>query len=397
MIQFQSKPQFFLRLLAVIILATAASACVSSGGNIIGLEDDVSSSSQHGVTAHTIFMATSRARSDDPTEFFSGERASGLTLGEAIVTIPPGHATGLIEKPKSGNPIPSKHFVVKTPDIFEGESTFESRIKAALENRQPGARDILLFVHGYNVNFSSAVLRIAQFVNDTGFEGVPVLFSWASRGKTLDYVYDINSALQARNSLVELADILAKMPANNVDVVAHSMGNLLVVETLLRLKIRNEGALGKHLRRVILASPDIDVDLFESQLIEFPDVKDRVYVLVSADDKALGFSRRIAGGVSRVGASDPTALSRLGVNVIDLSEVEDSTSVHHTKFASSPEVVQLIGRSIQQGNSLSAQTEVDPLQGLAEGMLRGITFIPSALLTGTPSTILGPTFTPGTR
>lgn len=397
MIQFKSEPQSFQRLLAVLFLAVAVSACVSSGGNIIGLEDDASSSSQSELTAHSIFMATTRARSDDPTEFFSGERAGGLTLGEAIVTIPPLHETGKIEKPRSGNPVPSKHFVVKTPDIYEGESTFKSRLKAALEEKQPGARDILLFVHGYNVNFSSAVLRIAQFVNDTGFEGVPVLFSWASRGKTLDYVYDINSALQARNSLVELSDILSKMPTDNVDVVAHSMGNLLVVETLLRLTKRNNGAAEHNLRRVILASPDIDVDLFESQLKEFPDVKERFYVLVSDDDKALSFSRRIAGGVSRVGSSDPAALSQLGVNVIDLSEVEDSSSVHHTKFASSPDVVQLIGRSIQQGNSLSAQTEVDPVQGLAEGMIRGITFIPSALLSGTQSTILGPTFNPGAR
>ena len=37
-----------------------------------------------------------------------------------------------------------------------------------------------MFVHGYNTRLDDAVVRFAQFVNDTGFTGVPVLFSWRS-------------------------------------------------------------------------------------------------------------------------------------------------------------------------------------------------------------------------
>ena len=68
----------------------------------------------------------------------------------------------------------------------------------ALAEKPESDREVLVFVHGYNTNFSEAVLRVTQFVNDTGFKGVPILFSWASRGNTMDYVYDINSVLQAR-------------------------------------------------------------------------------------------------------------------------------------------------------------------------------------------------------
>ena len=55
----------------------------------------------------------------------------------------------------------------------------------------------------------------------------------------------------------------------------------------------------------MLASPDIDIDLFRTQIgLLPPSILERMYLLVSADDRALLMSRRIAGGVPRVGAAD---------------------------------------------------------------------------------------------
>ena len=378
------------RCLFALFLTLVVSGCVgSSSPNIIGVVDTKPSATREPSITQHIFFATNRALSDDPAAFFSGERAQMLSLGEVDVTIPPTHEIGQIEKPKNGKPDPSKHFVVKTPTLYENTGRFERDLTAELKKRPPGKRDVLLFVHGYNVNFSAAVLRVAQFANDADFEGVAVLFSWPSRGKTLDYVYDINSALGARESMEELAVILGRVPAENYDIVAHSMGTLLTMETLVRIRQQRLDRNYGRLRQVILASPDIDFDLFGEQLSEFDDVKERFYVLVSDDDKALGFSRRIAGGVSRAGASDPEKLSALGVNVIDLSQVDDESTGHHTKFASAPGVVQLIGRGMQDSGSLSAQSEANVLDEITTEMVRGVTFIPSVLLTGRPPTIGG--------
>jgi esterase/lipase superfamily enzyme len=54
--------------------------------------------------------------------------------------------------------------------------------------------------------------------------------------------------------------------------------------------------------------------------------------------------------VPRVGAANAEELERLGVTVIDLSEIDDSSSGSHSKYAGSPEVVQLIGAGL---NSVS--------------------------------------------
>ena len=139
-----------------------------------------------------------------------------------------------------------------------------------------------------------------------------MLFTWASRGKTIDYVYDINSALQARFYLVELAHLLADTDAEAFSIVAHSMGNLVTLEAMTALALKRNFTPKGRLQSVILAAPDVDYDLFVEHLKKLDRLKPLIFVLVSKDDKALSFSRRIAGGVSRVGAANPERLAALG-------------------------------------------------------------------------------------
>ena len=113
-----------------------------------------------------------------------------------------------------------------------------------------------------------------------------------------------------------------------------------------------------RVRHIILASPDIDVDLFQTQLgLLSPEVRDKLYILVSEDDDALKVSRRIAGGVPRLGAQSADALDGLGVKVIDLTQVDVLSSSSHAKFADSPEIVKLIGDGLNRTGSLSRERQ----------------------------------------
>ena len=78
-------------------------------------------------------------------------------------------------------------------------------------------------------------------------------------------------------------------------------------------------------------------------------------------------SRRLAGGVPRVGAANTEELEDLGVTVIDLSEIDDSSSGSHSKFAGSPEVVRLIGKGLNTTGGLGS----GPTPGLDE-ILAGV-------------------------
>ena len=371
----------------IFAIAVLLAGCSGPPSSIVGVAGAIPAASVPGATTVEVFIATSRAPDDDARVFFSGERNEDLSFARVLVSIPPNHQIGQIERAQTLPPDPRREFVIAEPQKFATSTAFADAIDAEFAVKPPSDRNILLFVHGYNTDFPSAVLRAAQFSHDSNFDGIPVLFTWASRGRTLDYVYDLNSALHARDALLETGIVLNDTSAQRIDVVAHSMGNFLTVEAIRQQALRGGVRDGGLVRRgkfnaVVLAAPDIDIDLFRRQLTWLNLQEPPVYVLTSGDDKALALSRRIAGGVERAGAADPAELSALGLTVIDLSQVKDSESIHHTKFAGAPEVVQLIGSSILSGNGLPETEHQDtPIDVLGDAAT-GILLLPAQILTG---------------
>jgi esterase/lipase superfamily enzyme len=339
--------------LAVLLLVSALVGC-SSPPELVGIDNpDFPAVSLVDVSRHRMFIATTREASEVVGAFFSGQRAPELGLASVDVTIPPTHVPGALERPRRLPPDPRTEFAVVDPIVYSSDAAFVAAIDRELATRPPGQRSLLIFVHGFNNTTSDAILRLSQFVEDTGFPGVPVLFTWASAARPTRYVYDLNSALVARAKIGPVADLLVRTDAESVDILAHSMGGFLTMEGLVEAQQR--GTLGKRrpIDHIMLASPDIDIDLFRTQLAQLPPpIIDRIYVLVSEDDGALRVSRRIAGGVPRVGAADTAELESFGITVIDLSEIDDSSSGSHSKFAGSPEVVRLIGAGLNGDGKL---------------------------------------------
>jgi len=143
-----------------------------------------------------------------------------------------------------------------------------------------------------------------------------------------------------------------------IDILAHSMGNFLVLETLRQLALRNR-AISTKIDNVMLAAPDVDVDGFESDVADMGNPHPRFTLFVSRDDKALALSGRIWGSEARLGAIDPKAepyKSRLAaehVNVFDLTDIKSTDAANHNKFVQSPELVRLVGDRLASGQTLS--------------------------------------------
>jgi esterase/lipase superfamily enzyme len=330
--------------LILVLLAATAVGC-SRPPELVGIDNpEIPAESVAAASEHRLFIMSTRQASEVAGAFYGGGRAPELGLASVDVTVPPNHIPGHLERPEQLPPDPRSEFAVVEPIVYRADGIFIQAIDRELAKRPPGQRRLLLFIHGYNNTTSDAILRVTQFVHDTGFPGVPVLFTWASAARAPRYVYDLNSALVARSKLKQVADILSRTRASSLDVFAHSMGSLLAMEGFVDAQDAGRLDARGRIATVMLASPDIDIDLFRSQIGQLPaSFREKMYLLISKDDDALRIARVIAGGVPRVGAADAAELEQFGVTVIDLSEIDDSSAGSHAKFAGSPEVVQLIG------------------------------------------------------
>ncbi|MFY9627391.1 MAG: alpha/beta fold hydrolase [Methylocystis sp.] len=355
---------------AVLLICGLVSACAARPE--AGYLASVPGSSAGG-SEHTILVTTTRQRDARPGTLFNGERAPQADYAKVTVSIPRAHVTGEIEWASSPPGDPAANFVIRQAGYLDSEKAFIRELNAQLATRPRGSRKVFLFVHGYNTMFAEGLFRYAQVVHDSESPAVPVLFSWASHGNLTDYVYDNNSATAARDELERTIRLLFASDADQVNILAHSMGNWVTVEALRQIKMSGRLPQIAKLGRVLLAAPDIDIDVFKSQMRRFGKLKQPFYVVLSKDDNALGVSRFIAGGRSRLGDySDAAGLTELGAVVIDLSDVEATDSSNHAKFAQIAEIGPKLRSVMEKGaltNRLSASDELDAVGGATSSVV----------------------------
>ncbi|MCX5580295.1 alpha/beta hydrolase [Kaistia terrae] len=302
-----------------------------------------------------LLVATTRAPAEAPGVYFNGERGPDLTLSNIVVSIPDKRAVGSIQWPSRVPGDPARDFVTTqvTPmQVGEAKDWFK---------RTSGKkRRVLIFVHGFNTQFADSVFRFAQIVHDTDANVAPILFSWPSRGSVFDYNYDRESANYSRSELAAVIRAAASSPAvSDVTIMAHSMGGWLAVEALRQIALQ-EGRVPAKVSNLILASPDLDIDVFRKQVLEMGPKRPHITLFVSQNDRALRLSRLLSGRMTRLGAVDITRepyLSQMetstGITILDLTALQNGDRLNHSKFATSPEVVQLMGDRLIQGQSVS--------------------------------------------
>lgn len=308
-----------------------------------------------------VFYGTDRARVDTPTRIDYGDaRGRRLELGQALVTVPKSHTEPQIERPWSfripftGIEIgqsedPKDHFTMKEISALS-EADFLARVGARLSASSRYEKHALVFVHGFNTTFDFAVYRTAQMSYDLKFDGAAFTYSWPSGGGVLNYTYDRESSGQSQPFLKDfLKLVLEKSGAKAVSIVAHSMGNQLVLPVLKDLRAAKPEGVVFH--EIILAAPDVDRDNFENIAKEIQGLAKGVTLYASKNDKALAISRNVNGGVARAGdvpAEGPLVLG--GVDTIDVTQVStDSLGLNHSGYAENNDLLADVRVVIQQG------------------------------------------------
>ena len=255
------------------------------------------------------------------------------------VRIPEAHVTGELAMP-TYNPDPARHFMALDAVEFDSAAQFSRAIARDLARMEGENRAITIFIHGFNTTYAESLMRMAQLNNDLDLPGVSVQFSWPSANSPLGYAYDRDSTLYSRDSLERLLRSLPRTDKRLV-IVAHSLGAHLTMETLRQIEIVDPGWSSRTLGGVILVSPDIDVEVFRSQVARMSPLPQPFLIFVSSRDPALGLSALISGDSGRLGnVTDPSELADLEITLLDVS----AFGAGHFTFGESPALIPILRR-----------------------------------------------------
>ena len=307
--------------------------------------------SKAGIREVGVFYVTDRKpEKNAKTIAFGGERSQSLTFGQANVIVPKpedikGHARfalgptvrNLVNTALKIKTTEMTRLSIRHIGILSDERQFIEAVKQRLNGSRMFPKHLFVFVHGYNVSFENALRRTAQIAYDLNFDGAPFLFSWPSRGSYFSYAYDRESASVAVNHLKEFLDrIVEQTDASKVHLIAHSMGNLVLLNALEKIKLSRGRASSPAFAEVVLHAPDVDTDRFRQLMKAIKGLSRKVTLYASKGDRALGFARLVWGFVSRAGR---TPIVVADVETIDVTAAGSSfLGLNHDLYATNPTI-----------------------------------------------------------
>jgi len=302
-----------------------------------------------------VFYATNRQaisrRGDAVPLSFGSERHDRLSYGEIEVAVQSqshmrnNESSAILRLDKVSE---LDSFSINTPPVSMARDAWVAQLRQkAAKFEKPG---ILLFVHGYNVDFLDSAKRAAQLSYDLAFPGPTVFFSWPSDATTIQYLRDGRDAENSWSATAKLlSDLVEALPNGPIYVIAHSMGNRVLLGGLASLfdeSIRSRRAF----REIVLAAPDIDQDYYRlnwSKRIQ--NRGPRLTLYASSHDLALASSEFLNGGV-RLGVGGSSLYLDFDIDSVDASNIKrEFFGLNHSYFGDSQTVLSDIFFLIRQG------------------------------------------------
>lgn len=289
-----------------------------------------------------IFYATDRkdTGNKDPELRYANERSTAgeLERGTCEISIPRDHRLGEVESPSllrlEFRPDPNKHVVLQSIESLPTDQFYQELNSKIGHSSQ---REVMVFIHGYNIGFEKAARNTAQLAYDLGFDGAPILYTWPSRNRLLAYTEDEDTiqwtAFHLRAFLEELA---LQTHAAKIHVLAHSLGNRALLSALQVMAAEHHGIKQPIFDQVILAAPDIGADTFQLMAKEIQPIAHRMTLYASANDDALLLSQ-IMHGVLRAGEGKYLLITP-GVDTVDASAVK-TEFLGHLYYGSSDSII----------------------------------------------------------
>lgn len=190
-----------------------------------------------------------------------------------------------------------------------------SRLKTARK------KEILIYVHGYNVTLVHSAASAATLARDSRFAGVPIVFSWPSEGSVPAYPADEEEVALSDAGFVNFLRLIRGIDGlERLHLVSHSMGARLAV---LGLKGLDKGLRARRLfHHVVFAAPDLYTIALDQALPSIQDLSDRITLYASKRDGALKCSQAFHSGHPRAGLTGVDIVVRRGMDTIDVTNAD---------------------------------------------------------------------------
>lgn len=319
------------------LLTDYQKACLRKRGRDERLKDGESAAVKvyYATTRQAVKPDAARDRyfGTDSEPFIVGDRRR-LNLGFAMVNVPCNRKRGEIRRPgellfmQIESAKDGKHFILKSVHPLDNRAAWLAAIGSDFDRSR--RREALLYVHGYNNSFAAASYRAAQLHADLSIDGATVFYSWASRENMLLYRAD-RETVETEQEVQTLADTLIALRnagTGKIYVIAHSMGNRLLLAAMQRVSTRPDRP-SRSFDELVLGSADVEERLF---LRHWPDVSrivGRTTLYASSRDKAMLASDLFPSqDGQRLGDARRKVLTFDGVQTIDTSLVSGSGLGH---------------------------------------------------------------------
>lgn len=264
----------------------------------------------------TVFYGTNRLATDASERISEYSDTAAAAVRYGYINMRPMHeqiafrdirqGTGSLDLSEGQLSVPTRFIVDKRGDGY----TFDDL--GLTDPETSAGRDAIIFVHGFDTSFRSALRQATQIAFDLSYPDV-FLFSWPAQGRFGYFTARGNVGEAAKKFNEFLESIERRLPRRRLHVIAHSMGSQVVLSAM-RDRIRKNGAVGM-VGEIVLAHPDASTDEVAEVAARLLGISIFMTIYAAQDDWALRLSRwvnftRRAGG---------TAVVYDGVDTIDIT------------------------------------------------------------------------------
>ncbi|MCB1139981.1 MAG: alpha/beta hydrolase [Leptospiraceae bacterium] len=235
-----------------------------------------------------------------------------LVSGLCRVQVPRNHEIGALDQAESAGADPRNRFSILSGELLDDGM------------QRVNSKEVVVFIHGFNVKFEEAVLRASQIQYDLKFPFPVILFSWPagasdegfleSLSMTTTYRENQSNAAATVNEFARWIGSLGKK-VQTVHLIVHSMGHQVAIPGLKRA-LENQTDL--KFGEIVFFAPDFPATEYDKYAPTISGASYRTTLYCSPGDNALLVSRKVNGNY-RLGMCKKVP----NTDVINVNEVDD--------------------------------------------------------------------------